>query len=95
MSVKDPTVVRVKRLRQPFEAKGPTEYFIGFLCDETGGHVDSPKIGEPIYLTGPDFPDKWIFKTDPIYKIDILLEEWIIQTEQGMTYQIEHQRKLH
>lgn len=95
MSIKDPTIVRIKRVKQPCEPLAPTEYYVGYLCDAEGNNVDSPIIGEPLYLTGPDSPNKWLFKSDIVWKIDVTITEWIVLTEMGVTYQIETQRKLH
>jgi hypothetical protein len=89
-----PLVVKITRVKHQMEIPGPEEHFVGFLVNEKGEPVESPALGEPIYLGGSD-TRPWLFKTDNIYSLDVCDEQWVALTEQGVTYIIENSRVSH
>jgi hypothetical protein len=92
----EPNVVKVTRIRKGPGDIGPREQFIGHLVDEYGRDLETPQIGEPIYLSGEDARDDqpWLFRSDTVFRLHVFMTHWRVLTENGTEYQIECERSV-
>lgn len=93
LSDRQPNIVKVTRLQKGPGDIGPTEHFVGHLVDELGKDVETPQIGQPIYLGGED-GNTWLFATYPVYKLEVFMTHWLVMTENGAQYEIRNERQF-
>lgn len=90
---RSPNVVKVTRLSKGPGDLGPVEHFVGNLCDVEGNDIETPEVGRPIYLSGDSKADlPWLFASDPIYRLEVYEDHWLVLTEQGTRYEIRNDR---
>lgn len=94
-----PTPVNVMRIpRGPSDLNGKIEKIRGYLVDESGNDLDTPKVGIPICLGGEVREKKPLFKSaGKVVQIDTSGEDdydWIVLTDDGHLYIIENDRLM-
>jgi hypothetical protein len=94
LSIKEPTLIKLKRLKRGLADFEEEQSYIGYLTNALGINVPTPIIGEPIYLCGDESPD-WMFASDPVYRLDTFDAFWRVVTEKGEVYEIENARHFH
>jgi hypothetical protein len=91
----EPNLVKVTRRRKGPGDLNPVEHFVGYLVDFEGNNVNTPEVGQPIYLSGEDKQDEpWLFATDPVYRLEVYATHWSVTTEKGDRYDIENDRVI-
>jgi hypothetical protein len=91
----EPNLVKVTRKPKGPGDLNPIEHFVGYLVDVEGNDIESPEVGQPIYLTGDEAKDlPWLFATDPIYSMEVYATHWAVVTEQGVHFDIENERLI-